>query len=236
ESMIRAPQSAWAHGGGFVGFYQGLDPWVHSFADPNCESCVWIEASTKGGVLLLTASEIEIEIAVFVGRKAIRSLARVRSSTLAQRYSSYSRPPLGFVTSVKTAEIAHHKEAAGAGVKPLGIRGVDEGVNAVAVRQCTSWWSRQDWSCSTDSRERSIRTVRARGEEVGRSLGAVDKILASSIGGAPATWDQPIEVIREKYVTGGDGLPAKLTIYNTFGYIYEENGIEGPRRRAGSTP
>ncbi|KAH8979595.1 hypothetical protein EDB86DRAFT_2814402, partial [Lactarius hatsudake] len=70
-----------------------------------------------------------------------------------------------------------------------GIRGVNEGVNAVAVRQC------RDWSCLTDSRKCSIRTVRARGEEIGRSLGAVDKTLASSIGGAPATWDRSIEVI-----------------------------------------
>lgn len=36
---------------------------------------------------------------------------------------------------------------------------------------------------------------RARGKE-GQSLGAFDKILSSSIGGALATWNQPIEVIR----------------------------------------
>jgi shikimate kinase len=42
--------------------------------------------------------------------------------------------------------------------------------------------------------ETSIRKVR--GKEEGQSLGALDKILASSIGGAFATWNQPIEVIR----------------------------------------
>jgi hypothetical protein len=42
--------------------------------------------------------------------------------------------------------------------------------------------------------ETSIRRVR--GKEEGQSLGAFDKILASSIGGALATWNQPIEVIR----------------------------------------
>ena len=42
--------------------------------------------------------------------------------------------------------------------------------------------------------ETSIRKVR--GKEESQSLGALDKILASSIGGALATWNQPIEVIR----------------------------------------
>jgi hypothetical protein len=36
---------------------------------------------------------------------------------------------------------------------------------------------------------------RVRGKE-GQSLGVTDKILSSSIGGALATWNQPIEVIR----------------------------------------
>jgi hypothetical protein len=42
--------------------------------------------------------------------------------------------------------------------------------------------------------ETSIRNIR--GKKEGESLGAVDKIIASSIGGALATWNQPIEVIR----------------------------------------
>ena len=39
--------------------------------------------------------------------------------------------------------------------------------------------------------ESSIRKVRGKSES-----DAMDKILASSIGGALATWNQPIEVIR----------------------------------------
>jgi hypothetical protein len=55
---------------------------------------------------------------------------------------------------MKTAEITRHKQAA-TGVKAPstwalffeilrkeGIRGVNKGVNAVAVRQCTNWGSR----------------------------------------------------------------------------------------------
>lgn len=41
--------------------------------------------------------------------------------------------------------------------------------------------------------ETSIQKVR--GKE-GQPSGALDKILSSSIGGALATWNQPIEVIR----------------------------------------
>lgn len=42
--------------------------------------------------------------------------------------------------------------------------------------------------------EDSIRRMRGKGET--EKLGAFDKILASSIGGALATWNQPIEVVR----------------------------------------
>jgi hypothetical protein len=56
---------------------------------------------------------------------------------------------------MKTAEITRHKQVA-TGVKPAstwalfmdiyrreGIAGVNKGVNAVAVRQCTNWGSRR---------------------------------------------------------------------------------------------
>ena len=42
--------------------------------------------------------------------------------------------------------------------------------------------------------EDSIRKVRGKGET--EKLSAVEKILSSSIGGALATWNQPIEVVR----------------------------------------
>jgi hypothetical protein len=60
----------------------------------------------------------------------------------------------GFTTCMKTAEITRAKTAA-TGVKPPstwavfadiyrreGLAGVNKGVNAVAVRQCTNWGSR----------------------------------------------------------------------------------------------
>ena len=42
--------------------------------------------------------------------------------------------------------------------------------------------------------ESTIRKIRGKTE--GQNLSAVDKIIASSVGGALATWNQPIEVVR----------------------------------------
>jgi len=47
--------------------------------------------------------------------------------------------------------------------------------------------------------EDSIKKIRGKGEN--EKLGAFDKIIASSIGGALATWNQPIEVIRVEVPT-----------------------------------
>ncbi|KAH9039918.1 mitochondrial carrier [Lactarius hengduanensis] len=229
QSMVQALQSVWSRGG-FVGFYQGLIPWA------------WIEASTKGGVLLFTASEIETATTSMGVNSATAGLLGGMGGGIAQAYAT-----MGFTTSMKTAEITRHKQAA-AGVKPPstwalffeifrkeGLRGVNKGVNAVAVRQCTNWGSRIGLARLAET---SIRKVR--GKEEGQSLGALDKILASSIGGAFATWNQPIEVIRvemqnmSKEAVASANRPAKLTIFNTFGYIYKENGIKGLYR--GVTP
>jgi hypothetical protein len=229
QSMVQALQSVWARGG-VAGFFQGLIPWA------------WIEASTKGGVLLFTASEIETASTSMGVSPAVGGLLGGMGGGIAQAYAT-----MGFTTSMKTAEITRHKQAA-TGVKPPstwalffeifrkeGLRGVNKGVNAVAVRQCTNWGSRIGLARLAET---SIRRVR--GKEEGQSLGAFDKILASSIGGALATWNQPIEVIRvemqnmSKEAAASANRPAKLTIMNTFGYIYKENGIKGLYR--GVTP
>lgn len=46
QPMLKGLQAIYSRGG-ILGFYQGLIPWA------------WIEASTKGAVLLFTASELE---------------------------------------------------------------------------------------------------------------------------------------------------------------------------------
>lgn len=85
--------------------------------------------------------------------------------------------------------------------------------------------------------ESTIRNIKGKGEN--DKLSAVDKILSSSIGGALATWNQPIEVVRVEMQSmsksaGAPGRPEKPTIMNTLSYIYRENGIKGLYR--GVTP
>ncbi|KIJ21876.1 hypothetical protein PAXINDRAFT_165237 [Paxillus involutus ATCC 200175] len=227
QTMLQAFQSVWARGR-VAGLYQGLIPWA------------WIEASTKGAVLLFTASEIETAGVGMGVSPAVAGLVGGMGGGIAQAYAT-----MGFTTCMKTVEITRHKEAA-VGVQRStfqvfmdiyrkdGIRGINKGVNAVAVRQCTNWGSRMGFARLAET---TIRNVRGKGEN--ETLGALDKILASSIGGALATWNQPIEVIRVEMqsmakTTANANRPQQLTILNTLTFIYKENGIKGLYR--GVTP
>ena len=109
----------------------------------------------------------------------------------------------GFCTCMKTVEITRHKQVV-AGAAPEstfkvfmdiyrreGVAGINKGVNAVALRQATNWGSRMGFARLAESSLRSIKGIKE-----GEKLGAMDKILASTIGGALATWNQPIEVVR----------------------------------------
>jgi len=228
QTMIQAIQSVWARGG-VAGFYQGLIPWA------------WIEASTKGAVLLFTASEIESATTALGVNPAAAGLLGGMGGGIVQAYAT-----MGFCTCMKTAEITRHKQAA-SGVKPPstwavfadiyrreGIRGINKGVNAVAVRQCTNWGSRMGFARLAES------TIRkAQGKSENDKLSPLEKIASSSAGGALATWNQPIEVVRVEMqsmtkAAANSNRPAKLTILNTLGFIYRENGIKGLYR--GVTP
>ncbi|EPQ60535.1 mitochondrial carrier [Gloeophyllum trabeum ATCC 11539] len=228
QSMVQALSSIWARGG-VSGFYQGLIPWA------------WIEASTKGAVLLFTASEIETATTSAGLDPSIGGLLGGMGGGIAQAYAT-----MGFTTCMKTVEITRHKQAE-SGIKPAstftvfmdifrkeGLRGVNKGVNAVAVRQCTNWGSRMGFARLAENMIR-----KSRGKREDEKLGALDKILASSIGGALATWNQPIEVVRVEMQSmaksaASPNRPEKLTIMNTLSYIYKQNGIKGLYR--GVTP
>lgn len=112
-----------------------------------------------------------------------------------------------------------------------GIRGINRGVNAVAIRQTTNWGSRFGLSRLAES---AIRKVA--GKEDGTKLSAGEKILASSLGGGLSAWNQPIEVIRVEMQskTPDPNRPKNLTVGKTFKYIYDSNGIRGLYR--GVTP
>jgi len=228
ESMFQAFRTIWSRGG-ILGFYQGLIPWA------------WIEASTKGAVLLFTASEVETS-AIKVGiNPGMAGLLGGMAGGVAQAYVT-----MGFCTTMKTAEITRHKQAASGVKSPStwalfaeiyrkeGLKGINKGVNAVALRQCTNWGSRMGFARLAEDMIYS-----ARGKQPGESLSAADKIFSSAIGGALATWNQPIEVVRVEMQSMAQGAahanrPANLTVFNTLAFVYRENGIKGLYR--GVTP
>lgn len=199
--------------------YQGLIPWA------------WIEASTKGAVLLFVASEAEYYARNAGANEFGGGIIGGITGGVAQAYAT-----MGFCTCMKTVEITKHKVAA-TGVKPPGtwatfmdiwrregIRGINKGVNAVAIRQMTNWGSRFGLSRLA---EQGIR--RATGKEHGEKLSAVEKISASAVGGGLSAWNQPIEVIRVEMQSKKEdpNRPKKMTVGNTFRYIYQTNGLKG---------
>jgi hypothetical protein len=205
--------------GGVFGFYQGLIPWA------------WIEASTKGAVLLFVASEAEYYARAAGAGEFGGGIFGGVTGGVAQAYAT-----MGFCTCMKTVEITKHKVAAAGAKAPgtwatfmdiyrrEGIRGINKGVNAVAIRQMTNWGSRFGLSRLA---EQGIRDLT--GKKEGEKLGAVEKILASAIGGGLSAWNQPIEVIRVEMQSKKDdpNRPKKMTVGNTFKYIYESNGLKG---------
>ncbi|KAF3479842.1 mitochondrial DNA replication protein YHM2 [Arthroderma uncinatum] len=205
--------------GGMLGYYQGLIPWA------------WIEASTKGAVLLFVASEAEYVAKTFGANDFVGGISGGMAGGVAQAYAT-----MGFCTCMKTVEITKSKMAA-SGVKPPstfatfmdiyrreGIRGINKGVNAVAIRQTTNWGSRFGLSRLAETGIRSVT-----GKEDGQKLSSLEKIAASTIGGGLSAWNQPIEVIRVEMQskTVDPNRPKNLTVGKTFSYIYSQNGIKG---------
>lgn len=212
--------------GGVVGFYQGLIPWA------------WIEASTKGAVLLFVASEAEYYSKLFGANNFVAGIGGGMAGGLAQAYAT-----MGFCTCMKTVEITKHKVAAAGGKPPgtmqtfmdiyrkEGIRGINRGVNAVAVRQVTNWGSRFGLSRVSENGIRKFT-----GKESGEKLGVGEKILASGLGGGLSAWNQPIEVIRVELQSKKEdpNRPKNMNVASAAKYIYQSNGIKGLYR--GVTP
>ncbi|RCK58137.1 Citrate/oxoglutarate carrier protein [Candida viswanathii] len=224
-TMAQAAKLVWSRGGIF-GFYQGLIPWA------------WIEASTKGAVLLFVSAEAEYQFKRLGASNFVSGMGGGISGGLAQAYLT-----MGFCTCMKTVEITRAKQA-GSGVpqqtsfqvfkeiyKKEGIRGINKGVNAVAIRQMTNWGSRFGFSRLA---EEAIRKVSGKSES--QKLSAWEKIASSVIGGGLSAWNQPIEVIRVEMQskTSDPNRPKNLSVVGAFKYIYQQNGIKGLYR--GVTP
>ncbi|KAF2771748.1 mitochondrial carrier [Teratosphaeria nubilosa] len=220
DGMAGAIARIWSRGGVF-GFYQGLIPWA------------WIEASTKGAVLLFVASEAEYYAKAYAGAGNFAAgIIGGMTGGLAQAYAT-----MGFCTCMKTVEMTKHKAAAAGEKVPgtmqtfmdiyrrEGIAGINKGVNAVAVRQVTNWGSRFGLSRVA---ENGIRSFTGKTDS-SQKLSVPEKILASALGGGLSAWNQPIEVVRVEMQSKKEdpNRPKKMTVGNTFAYIYKQNGIKG---------
>ena len=205
--------------------YQGLIPWA------------WIEASTKGGVLLFVASETVYHARRFGADEFAAGVLGGVTGGIVQSYAT-----MGFCTCMKTVEITKQKLAA-SGVhqstmasfldlyRREGLRGINKGVNAVAVRQMTNWGTRFGLSRLIEEKIRSFTK-----KEPGQKLSIYEKIIASGLGGGLSAWNQPFEVIRVEMQSqkSDPSRPRQMTMKNTLHYVYRQNGIKGLYR--GVTP
>lgn len=122
---------------------------------------------------------------------AVSSMLGGMFGGVAQAYTT-----MGFATFMKTVEVTRHKSASSKSTMAVayevfqkeGIRGLNRGVSAVAIRQMTNWGSRFGIARLTESL--------MKGENKDRKLTNGERIFSSVIGGALACWNQPIEVIR----------------------------------------
>jgi hypothetical protein len=102
---------------------------------------------------------------------------------------------------MKTVEVTRSKLAVAGGhfpgtmeiffniMRTQGIRGVNKGVNAVALRQISGWASRMGIAKFTEGQIRKWSKV-----SPSENLAVSQKILASVVGGTLSCWNQPFEV------------------------------------------
>jgi len=156
-----------------------------------------IEATTKGAILIFTSSEVSYFASNTLGfTPAVAATMGGVAGGAAQSYLT-----MGMTTCMKTVEVTRSKELAKGTRVPgtmetffnilrtQGIRGVNKGVNAVALRQITGWSSRMGISKAAEG---PIRRIKGKGKT--EKLTMVEKIAASTIGGTLSCWNQPFEV------------------------------------------
>ncbi|GME30852.1 mitochondrial DNA replication protein [Neofusicoccum parvum] len=216
--LSSAVRHLWTRGR-IAGLYQGLIPWA------------WLEASTKGAILILTASEIDHRArhSLALSPTAAATLGGVAGGA-AQAYLV-----MGVTTCMKTVEVTRSKTAAAGRevpgtlatfariVRGQGVRGVTRGVNAVALRQVSGWASRMGGARAAEA---PIRRVRGKGP--GERLGVAERVGAAVVGGAVSCWNQPFEVIRvDMQAVKGTEAVGRPTMLSTARLIWRENGVRG---------
>ncbi|CAG7939964.1 unnamed protein product [Penicillium olsonii] len=219
DTLLEAVKKTWARGR--VGaFYQGLIPWA------------WLEASTKGAILIVVSTETEFHARTKLNASPTTcGVLGGIAGGVAQSYLT-----MGMTTCMKTVEVTRTKLGAGGAKVPgtmetffqifreKGIRGVNKGVNAVALRQVTGWSSRIGISRFA---EETIRSMSGKSKD--EKMKFSEKILASTIGGALSCWNQPFEVLRVEMqsMKNDPGRPVSPTMLSTFKHIVGTSGFKG---------
>eukprot|EP00166_Cyanidium_caldarium_P003609 ctg_35.g108 len=185
DSLRDAIRKLYARGG-LPAFWTGLIPWA------------WIEASTKGGVLMLAQSEVAYYAQAAGGMSpGWASAAGGMAGGICQAYTT-----MGFCTFMKTVEVTRTRAQPGSGTADLstwqvarnviqreGIIGLYKGANAVALRQLTNWGVAQH--CGASGQQRSGRRAgvleparrgRAGGDAIGHETGGLAGRQASEHG------------------------------------------------------
>ena len=182
--------------------------------------------------MILTSTEVEYYSKRYLG--ASNSVAGGLGGIAGGASQAYLT--MGVTTCMKTIEVTRTKSGkAGVPVpgtmqtfldilKTKGIRGVNRGVNAVALRQITGWSSRIGISRFAEGMIR-----RATGKEENTKLTFGEKIAASTIGGALSCWNQPFEVVRIEMqsLKASPARPGSLTMMKTAKYIFQTSGLTG---------
>ncbi|RYP59900.1 hypothetical protein DL769_008342 [Monosporascus sp. CRB-8-3] len=219
DTLADAVRKTWARAG-VRGFYQGLIPWA------------WLEASTKGAILILTSTEVEYYSKYYFC--VSDSIAGVLGGIVGGASQAYLT--MGMTTCMKTVEVTRMKKArAGAEVvgtmqtffeilRTKGVRGINRGVNAVALRQITGWSSRIGISRFAEG---NVRRITGKEEKGKLSLG--EKIASSTFGGALSCWNQPFEVVRIEMqsLKADPSRPESPTMMNTAKHILRTSGPTG---------
>lgn len=109
-------------------------------------------------------------------------------------------------------------------IRKEGIRGVNRGVNAVALRQITGWSSRIGISRFAEGPIRAFS-----GKSADTKLSTGEKIIASTVGGALSCWNQPFEVVRVEMqsLKRDPSIGQAPTMATTAKHIYQTSGITG---------
>lgn len=225
DSLWQAVRKTWQRGSGsrfaLSGFYQGLIPWA------------WIEASTKGAVLMFVSGETErilLNNSFIPVSKGLAAMLGGMAGGCAQAYTT-----MGFCTFMKTVEVTRAKQPHGfnkstwkvaADVwRKEGLRGLNRGVSAVALRQMTNWGSRFGVARLTEDFIQSQRPAEAKNERLSRT----ERLASAAIGGFLGCWNQPLEVIRVQMQSQLilPGAPAQPTLLNSAQYIWAKDGLRG---------